>query len=204
MTNKLYRMFIEKLGGSNPTQFIGDEGEVFYDPYTGALRLSDGSTPGGVLLGALGSTGYVGSFYDTTTQTNPIASTAMAMKFNSTAIADGVQIANTTQIKVLHAGNWNIQFSAQLDKTDSGDDSVDIWLRKNGTDVDWSNTRIDVQGNNAKHVASWNWVVDANTNDYYEIMWSSLDTNMRIYAEGSLTGPTRPGIPSIILTVCQV
>lgn len=204
MTNKVYRVFLDKLGGTDPTQFVGDKGEIFYDPLVGALRISDGVTPGGNLLGALGSTGYVGSFYDTTTQTNPIADTARAMTYNSTTIADGVQVVNQSQLKVFHAGNWNIQFSAQMDKTDSGEDIVDIWLRKNGVDVDHSNTRLTITGNNAKLVASWNWIITGLANDYYEIMWSSPDTAMRIYAESAQINPTRPGIPSVIVTVSQV
>lgn len=204
MTNKAYRVFLDKLGGTDPTQFVGDKGEIFYDPLVGALRISDGITPGGILLGALGSTGYVGSFYDTTIQTNPVADVARAMTYNSTHIADGVQVVNQSQLKVLHAGNWNIQFSAQLDKTDSGEDIVDIWLRKNGIDIDHSNTRLTITGNNAKLVASWNWLITGLVNDYFEIMWSSPDTAMRIYAEGAQTNPTRPGIPSVIVTVSQV
>jgi hypothetical protein len=200
----VYKTFLEKLGGSDPTQFIGRYGDIFFDPNTGALRISDGSTPGGILLGALGSTGYAGSFYSTSIQLNNPASTARAMVYNGTDISDGVQIVNSSRIKILHAGNYNIQFSAQLDKTDSNDDAVDIWLRKNQNDISWSNTRFLVQGNNGKHVASWNWVVSALVDDYFEIMWSSTDANMRIYSQGESINPTRPGIPSIILTVCQV
>ena len=32
------------------TEFIGDKGTIFYDEFTGELRLSDGITPGGILL----------------------------------------------------------------------------------------------------------------------------------------------------------
>lgn len=202
MTNKVYRVFLEKLGGSDPTQFIGDVGELFYDPLTGALRISDGSVPGGILLGALGSTGYVGSFHDTTVQTN--LASVNAFKYNSTLISDGVQVVSNTKLKVLHAGNWNIQFSAQVDKTDAGTDSIDIWIRKNGSDIDHSNTRVEITGNNAKTVVAWNWVVDGLANDEFEIMWYSADSNIRLYAEGAQSNPTRPGIPSIIATVTQV
>lgn len=204
MTNKVYRVFLEKLGGSDPTQFIGNSGELFYDPTTGALRISDGSVPGGILLGALGSTGYVGSFYDTTIQTNPVANTVNLFTFNSTWITDGVQVIESSKLKVLHAGNWNIQFSAQVEKTDSGEDQINIWLRKNGSDIAYTNTRVTVDGNNAKVVTAWNWVVTSVANDYFQIAWSSADTDMRIYAEGAQTSPTRPGIPSIIVTVTQV
>lgn len=198
------RFFLEKLGGSTVSQFIGNEGEMFFDPKTGVLRVSDGVTPGGIILGALGSTGYVGAFYDTSTQLNPIASAVNKMKYNTSDIADGIQIDDTTKIKFLHTGNYNIQFSAQLAKTDSGNDEVDIWLMKNGNNLDNTNTKLHINGNNAKYVAAWNWVVFASANDYYEIAWSSPDTAMTIHAEGVKTSPSRPGTPSIILTVTQV
>lgn len=198
------RFFVQKLGGSDVTQFVGRRGEMFYDPETGVMRVSDGGTPGGIILGALGSTGYVGSFHDTTTQTNPVASSVNKMRYNTTVIADGIQIANNTQIKILHVGNYNIQFSAQIDKTDSNDDNIDIWLMKNNSNVDYTNTRLIVKGNEGKYVASWNWLVSAAVNDYFEIAWSSPDDAMRLHAESGQTSPTRPGIPSVILTVWQV
>jgi len=45
--NVTYRIYIEKIGGRQVTDFIGLPGELFYDPGRGELRLSDGSTPGG-------------------------------------------------------------------------------------------------------------------------------------------------------------
>lgn len=53
--NTTYRILVEKLGDSNPSQFIGNEGEVFYDPNNPVLKLSNGSTPGGVSVGSTGS-----------------------------------------------------------------------------------------------------------------------------------------------------
>jgi hypothetical protein len=42
-----YRMYVEKLGATSASDFIGDEGEYFYNPSDGQLRLSDGVTAGG-------------------------------------------------------------------------------------------------------------------------------------------------------------
>lgn len=54
--NTTHRILVEKLGGSDPASFIGNEGEVFYDPDAGSptLRLSDGSTAGGIAIGGGG------------------------------------------------------------------------------------------------------------------------------------------------------
>jgi len=53
-TNTTYRVFLEKLGGTDPASFVGDAGELFFDPSIPALKLSDGSTPGGVGIGTSG------------------------------------------------------------------------------------------------------------------------------------------------------
>jgi hypothetical protein len=45
--NTTYRIYLEKLGATDASQFIGDEGEYFYSPSDGNLRISDGTTPGG-------------------------------------------------------------------------------------------------------------------------------------------------------------
>lgn len=45
-----YKVFLDKMGGENSTTYIGKYGEIFYNPDTGNLRISDGHTPGGVSL----------------------------------------------------------------------------------------------------------------------------------------------------------
>jgi hypothetical protein len=44
MSNTTYRFFVEKLGGSDLEEFIGNEGELFYDPVGQSLRISDGTS----------------------------------------------------------------------------------------------------------------------------------------------------------------
>ena len=153
------------------------------------------------------STGSYGSFYDTTTQTNPIANIARSMSFNSTDITNGVSISGSTSpfntyIKTENAGVYDIQFSAQVDKTDSGTDEIVIWLRKNGTDLTDSATTLTLNGNNDKQVAAWNWFVSSATGDYYQIIWRSPDTDLRLLAEP--ISVDHPGIPSVIATVNRV
>lgn len=47
----IYRTLNEKLGGRNVNEFVGNNGELFWDPTTATLRVSDGSTVGGVPIG---------------------------------------------------------------------------------------------------------------------------------------------------------
>jgi hypothetical protein len=141
-----------------------------------------------------------GSFYDTTTQTAAAINTAYAMTFNTTDLSVGVTRGSpTSRIYVDRPNVYNIQFSAQLDKTSGGVGLVWIWLRKNGTNVADSATQIRIQGNDAETVAAWNFLLQMNAGDYFELMWEVDDTSVIILTEPA--SAVHPAIPSIILTV---
>jgi hypothetical protein len=148
--------------------------------------------------------GYYGSFYDTTNLLLTSATTAYPLPLNTTAEAVGVSIASGSRITVANAGVYNIQFSAQLDKTDAGSDLVNIWFSKNGVNIPYSNTQVYVTGGNGKYLASWNFVLTLAANDYFQIMAQSPDTHMRVVASGTQSNPARPEVPSTIVTVTQV
>lgn len=188
-----YRLYGEMgpTGPQGPQGIKGDKGDIGPTGATGAT-------------GAGGALGYYGVFYDTTTQTNPTASQVNIIKINSTAEAFGINNDGGSKIVFQYPGTYNIQFSAQFDKTDSNADDFDIWLRKNGQDVSWSNTQVTIHNNNGKTVPSWNFMMTLNANDDIELAWSSADTDMRILSVGSQSNPTRPAIPSVILTAQQV
>jgi hypothetical protein len=178
---------------------------VTLSPTNGLGQVTISSTAGGG-GGFNTATGSYGSFYDTTTQTNPVANIPRSMSLNTTDITNGVSVSGSTNpfntyIKTVNAGVYNIQFSAQVEKTDSGTDEIVIWLRKNGTDLTDTATTITLSGNNAKQVAAWNWFVTSAANDYYQIIWVSADTGMRLYAEPI---NDTPGIPSVIVTANRV
>ena len=147
---------------------------------------------------------YYLAAYDTTDQTNAGATSVNKITYNTTDLSSGISIASSSRITMANAGIYNIQFSAQFAKTDGGDDVVDLWLCKNGSNVANSNTEVTIQGNNGNFLAAWNFVVQASAGDYYELCWSSADTAVRLDYRAAGTSPTRPAIPSVILTVTQV
>ena len=51
-TNATFKIFTDKMGGTRANTYIGTTGEVFYDvDGSSPLRLSDGTTPGGIPFG---------------------------------------------------------------------------------------------------------------------------------------------------------
>jgi hypothetical protein len=141
-----------------------------------------------------------GSFYDTTDQTAAVINTAYAMTFNSTDLSAGVTIGTPTSRVYVDTHNvYNIQFSAQFVNTAGGTHNVWVWLRKNGTNVANSATTLRLQGNNAEEVAAWNFLLDMNAGDYFELMWEVSDLAVSLLADPA--SAVHPAIPSIILTV---
>lgn len=55
--NTTFRAYVEKLGATEAATFIGNEGDLFYDPNTASLRVSDGTTPGGVPIAGVTTVG---------------------------------------------------------------------------------------------------------------------------------------------------
>lgn len=106
------------------------------------------------------------------------------------------------------AGVYNVQFSVQMVNTDSSVHDVDIWMRKNGSDVADSNSQFSVP---AKHgavdghlIGALNLFIDLAADEYIELMWSTADATTTIQYIGAQTGPVRPATPSVILTVSLV
>lgn len=146
-----------------------------------------------------------GSFYDTTTQTNPVAGAVNLMKFDSVYNSGETQFSvnkDTNRVYVAETAVYNIQFSAQLDKTGGGASDVFIWLRLNGNNVAHSATKMVVDGPNNELVAAWNWVITLADGDYIELAWQSPDANVILLAAPA--SGNIPQIPSVILTVTWV
>jgi hypothetical protein len=110
-----------------------------------------------------------------------------------------------------NAWYYNIQFSFQFQNADNQLHDVSIWLRKNG-----QNTAADVAGSGGfvsvpnSHggtpghcIVAWNYFVQANANDYFQLVWSTnsaANVTMEFYPAGS----PPPSSASAILTVNQV
>jgi len=149
-----------------------------------------------------------GSFYSTTTFTPAATNTAYALTFNNTFtrangsnLVYGVYIGTpTSRIYVDNTATYNFQFSAQLKQTSGGTHNIFIWPSVNGVNVDDSATQVTMGGgSNSAAVAAWNFVLNLQAGDYFELFYSVDSTNITIpYVAAS--SPV-PAIPSVILTV---
>jgi hypothetical protein len=197
----LSSLHITGLTGSTLSLFIDPSGRVGATTSTG--NGAPGPTGPAGATGAGGALGYYGSFYDTTIQTNPTASFANPIYINNTAESNGISIINGSEMKFDFGGVYNIQFSVVYQQSNSSATDVDIWLTKNGINIPNTNTELTLAGSNTS-VASWNFMLTMNANEYIQLYWSSSDTSVFILASGTQSNPLRPEIPSVILTAQQV
>lgn len=113
-----------------------------------------------------------------------------------------------SKITVDYAGVYNLQFSAQVTNTDVQIHDIDIWFRKNGTDIPNSNSRFSVPnshgGVDGHLIAALNFYLDFNAGDYIEIMWHVNDSAVKLEQLPAGTSPTRPATPSVIATLTYV
>ncbi len=156
--------------------------------------------------GSFGVANYYGSFYHTASMINPVPGTPNTMSLSTTDISNGVFISGSIndKIKFTYPGIYNVQFSAQLDKTSAGADFITyIWIKQNDLDTPISNTGVTVLGgSNAKTVSAWNWFVSASAGDYVQLMWASVASDARIQYDP--TPPYGPAVPSLIVTANRV
>jgi len=150
-----------------------------------------------------------GAFQDSTTQTAANNTTAYPITFNTTDFSNGVTMVSNSRFTVEYAGMYNLQFSIQLENLTTAIESIDIWFRKNGTDIPASNSRFGVSarkgaGNPSHLIAGLNYFIDMQANDYVELVWCTTDVLAKIVNYAAGTSPTRPAVPSIIATMTYV
>lgn len=173
---------------------IGNDSLIFFVPVSNAAEAD--SAP-------------YGAFQDSTDQTAANTTTAYAVTFNTTDYSNGVYVSNSSRLNVRNYGIYNIQFSLQYKNTSNDGQDVDIWFRKNGTNIANSNSRFHLPqrkstGDPSHLIAAINFFLEMNAGDYVEIMWRTTSTSVSLEHFDTSTSPTRPSVPSAIVTVSYV
>jgi hypothetical protein len=172
------------------------------------VLLADSTTTTGLKWGSNTTptpSGYYAMYQDNNTQTIAVINTGYPIKFRTMDLSNGVSVVSDSRITFANTGIYNLQFSVQLQNSDTQEHDVTIWLRKNGSDVAGSSGFVAVVakhgGANGHVLPSWNYLLDVVAGEYYELVWSATSTSvtMPFYAAGS----PPPSTASAIFTVTQ-
>lgn len=151
----------------------------------------------------VGSKHYI-SACSTQDQTAGSTTAAYAMTYNVVEESNGISIQNNSQITFSKTGVYNIQFSAQVSKAAGGNEEIDIWFAENGNNIPRSNSNVHIRGNNINQIEAWNLVKSFTSGSYAQILWRVTNTGVILLHEAAQVSPTRPEIPSVILSVTEI
>jgi hypothetical protein len=141
-------------------------------------------------------------------QTNASITGANIVTYNQPVITQGVEVRNGGEIWFEKTGQYLVTFSLQVTNRSNAAQEFEVWAGYNGSNYPLSNTRFDIPARKSTDV--WAHIVPAISGiftvqnpdtEYLTIKWwaSSTDVFLEHYPAG--TSPTRPEIPSVILTV---
>ena len=141
-------------------------------------------------------------------QTSAGITSANTLTYNQPVITQGVEVRNGGEIWFEQPGQYLVTFTLQVTNRSNAVQEFEVWAGFNGSNYPLSNTRFDIPARKSSDI--WAHVVPAITGiftvsdpsaEYLTIKWwaSSVDVFLEHYAAN--TNPTRPAIPSVIMTI---
>jgi hypothetical protein len=150
-----------------------DDGLILWDAENGYPTVSkDGQWRQMVLADGQ----YMGGV--ATDQTAAAINTAYKLTYTASS-ANGIANDGTNPERIVfdEAGEYLINFSAQISAGASSNVDFYFWPRVNGSDAAGSTMVNSLKNNNARLVVSRSAIFDFNAGDYLEVMWAVSDTN---------------------------
>jgi len=152
-----------------------------------------------------------GQFQSNVDQNAAAIDVAYAVTYTQSDFIDGVTLSSGSRLTVPTEGVYAVTFSIQFKNTTNGAQDIDIWLRKNGTDVPDTNSRFSIvarkgAGNPSHLIATTTVMVELASNDYVQLMWHVTDVGVNIEHFPAVTAvpgttPAIPATPSVIVQV---
>ena len=145
-------------------------------------------------------------------QTLPAIDQAVGVTYTTNDFPGTIAIGSpTSRIVVTFAGIYQFTFSLQFQSTSTGTELVEVWFRKNGTNIADSNSQFSMPPRKSASVPSaliavTPYMINLAANDYIEIMWSSTATTTSLSALAAKAfsagnNPAIPATPSAIVAV---
>jgi hypothetical protein len=187
--------------------------QLFHDQYNNVLRLyfnqlsNTVSAVVGVDGAAFLQTPHAMLMSDQD-QTNAGITVANQLSFNQPIIQQGIEVRNTDEIWFERSGQYLVTFTLQVTNRSNAVQEFEVWAGFNGSNYPLSNTRFDIPARKSSTV--WSHIVPAitgiftvtnPTTEYLTIKWWASSTDVFLEHYPVNTSPTRPAIPSVIMTV---
>ena len=140
-------------------------------------------------------------------QTSAGITSANIITYNQPVITQGIAVRNGGEIWFEKAGQYLVTFTLQVSNRGNAVQEFEVWAGYDGSNYPLSNTRFDIPARKSGSI--WAHIVPAVTGiftvtnpdtEYLTIKWWSDSTDVFLEHYPANTSPTRPAIPSVILT----
>jgi hypothetical protein len=141
-------------------------------------------------------------------QTLTSTTTENLLTYDVVALSNGIRVVDNSRIYVPCSGQYLVTFTLQVSNRSNAVQEFEVWAKDTGVNYPSSRTRFDVA--ERKNSTTWAHIVPAITgiftvNDpsthYLEIAWWASSTEVFLEHYAAESTPTRPEIPSVILTI---
>ena len=150
----------------------------------GATITGTGVTAGTRIVSAGTGTGGTGTYTVSASQT-----------VSSTTITGSSPVRVTANI----AGIYSFQLSLQVASTSSSAKDFHVWIRRDGTDIGYSDRQFTNNINNGFFEIQWAFNIDLQADGYIEMMIGADSTNLALTSAAS--SAPYPGSASAVLAV---
>ena len=147
-----------------------------------------------------------GQFTSSATQTAASTTAAYAVQFDASTLLNGVSLVSGSRITFAQAGIYRLAYAVQFNNPVNDTEIVNVWLRKNGTNIALSNHKYSVPsrkstGLPAHLLAEGSSFVEVVANDYVEIMWNVPNILVTLEPSAASGSPSIPATPSADVSV---
>jgi hypothetical protein len=152
-----------------------------------------------------------GQFSDYNDQAATTIGTENILGLDTEDFASNVYLSNGNRINFRNSGKYAIQFSIQVVNSTNDVHSLDIWFKKNGSNVAKSNSKFGIKqrkssGQPSQLIAATMVFFDITAGDYIQLAWRPTDIGVSfehfaaVAASAGVT-PAIPETPTCFVTV---
>jgi hypothetical protein len=128
---------------------------------------------------------------------------------NQVIFSDGINVENNSRITFAYPGQYLVTARFQFANRGNALQEFEVWAKNSGVNYPLSNTRFDIPARKSlsvySHVtANISGIFTVSGGEYLEFAWWSDGADMYIEHYAAGTSPTRPEIPSVIVTATFV
>lgn len=151
------------------------------------------------------------AFQDTTDQAATSLGVENIMSCNTTDLSNGIYLDNSTKFTVRNAGTYAVQYSVQVINSTNDSQHIDIWFKKNGSNLSGTDSRFGLparksSGDPSHLIAVSTFYITLAANDYLQVAWRPSDLGVSLEHYAAVTAvagvtPAIPASPSVIVTL---